>query len=131
MNKLLFLILPALLSASAQAQELGRLFFSPAERKQIEQQHAQQALKNRLAESSKDGDQQSAITVNGLIKRSDGSRIVWINGKQQRIAPGRDPNKIPVTVPGQNQTVDVKVGQRLLLDNPAPKKNAAPAEEDD
>lgn len=109
------------LTAQAQADELGRLFFTPDERRQLERQQAHQA---RHAGN----DDPSAITVNGVIRRSDGNRIVWINGKAQHIAPSRDPDKVPVTVPGKSKPVEVKVGQRLLLNNSSPPGTAKDAE---
>lgn len=103
----------------AQANELGRLFFTPTERSQFEQ-----ALKARQAENG--SSEQSVIAVNGIIQRSDGSRIVWINGKVQHTGHGSDPNKVPVLVPGKNNTVEVKVGQRVRVENSAPNASVAP-----
>ncbi len=99
------------LMPSAQASELGRLFFTPAERSQLEQ-----AFKVQQAENG--GGEQSVITVNGVIQRSDGSRIVWVNGKAQKSASGSDPDKTSVVVPGKNKPVELKVGQHFALDNP-------------
>lgn len=102
------------LTSWAQADTLGRLFFTPAERTQLEQQQARKTL-------NEDGSTaQSVITVNGMIKRDDGSRIAWVNGKAQRLEASPHSNSVPVTVPGKSKPVEVKVGQRLVLDNPAP-----------
>lgn len=106
------------LISTARADELGRLFFTPSERKQLELQHA-------LQSGSHSGDQ-SVITVNGVIKRSDGSRIVWINGKAQQLTPGGNSDKIPVTVPGKKKPLEVKVGERIFLDTPL-RQNSEPA----
>ena len=112
MNAHLALLLAIALLPSAQADELGRLFFTPAERKQLELQHA-------LKPGNNNGDQ-SVITVNGVIKRSDGSRIVWINGKAQQLTAGNRSDKIPVTVPGKKKPLEVKVGERIFLDTSLP-----------
>jgi hypothetical protein len=101
---------------------LGRLFFTPSERTQLEQQQKQQAYKAQMSASGED--EHSSITVNGLIIRSDGSRIVWVNGKAQKLSAGGDPNKVPVTVPGQSKPVQVKVGQRVLIDSPPSPKQS-------
>lgn len=116
--------------AQANHANMGRLFFTPAERTQLEQQHKQQTYKAQMSDNGED--ERASITVNGLIKRSDGSRIVWVNGRAQKLSAGGDPNKVPVTVPGQSKPVQVKVGQRVLIDSPLPTK-AAPSktEEDD
>ena len=95
----------------AQAAELGRLFFTPDERQQLEQKFA------RHETGQDDTVAQPFISVNGVIQRSDGSRTVWINGKAQRNAAGKNPNTAPVTVPGKHESIEVKVGQRILLDN--------------
>lgn len=110
----------------AQADELGRLFFTPSERNQLEHRQAQQALKARITDSGDGNKEQSVITVNSLIKRSDGSRIVWIDGKVHRLGFGSNPSKVPVTVPGQQISGD-QGRQRLIPDNPAPMKPAAPS----
>ena len=99
---------------AAQADELGRLFFSPDERQQLDQQHVRQTNRENGANTP------SIIIVNGLIQHSDGSRTVWINGKAQQIAPGKNINTVPVTLPGKNESIEVKVGQRLWLDNLPP-----------
>ncbi len=106
------------LMPSAQANELGRLFFTPAERNQLEQ-----AVKVRQAESG--GGEQSVITVNGVIQRSDGSRTVWVNGKAQKSTATRDPNKTSIVVQGKSKPVEIKVGQRFVLDNPVSAESEA------
>jgi hypothetical protein len=133
-NILRFALLATLnLTANAQAEVLGRLYFTPEERNQLERQQTQQELQARMAAAATadgGGSSQSVITVNGLIKRSDGSRIVWINGKAQKLGPSNTPNVVPVTVPGKDKPVDVKVGQRVLIDNAPAKKQTTGEEED-
>jgi hypothetical protein len=116
-----FLIFLGLLS-TARADELGRLFFTPAERKQLELQHA---LKPGNSDQAP-----SIVTVNGVIKRSDGSRIVWINGKAQQLTPSGNSDKIPVTVPGKKKPLEVKVGERIFLDTPL-RQNSEPSPSSD
>jgi hypothetical protein len=97
----------------AQADELGRLFFTPTERGQLEQEHTLQASESNTNE-------QPALTVNGLIQRGDGSSIVWINGTAQKTDTRDDPGAVPVTIAGKNIPVEIKVGQRFVPDSPAP-----------
>ncbi|MBK5913493.1 hypothetical protein [Rhodocyclus purpureus] len=56
-------------------QPLGRLFFTPAERQQLD----------RLRPSTSDGHSldAQALTVNGLVLRSSGRHTAWINGVAQ------------------------------------------------
>lgn len=99
------------LMSSARANELGRLFFTPSERSQLEQTRKVQQAENG-------GGEQPVITVNGVIQRSDGSRIMWVNGKAQKSTSGGDPNKTSIVVPGKNKPVEIKVGERFVLDKP-------------
>ena len=106
----------------ARAAELGRLFFTPEERQQLDQH-----LELHTA-GKEESVAQSSIVVNGVVQHSDGSRTAWINGKAQHNAPGNNPNTVPVTVPGKSGSIEVKVGQRLLLDNlPVSKPETPPA----
>ncbi len=132
---LLLSLLPAL-PLPAHAAELGRLFYTPQQRAQLEAQ--------RTTTDNTESGVRNSIIVNGVIQKQGGKRIVWINGKQQPADNGneRTPASVPVTVPGKSRPVQLKVGQRLLLDTPPPSttgedksEQAAPAkpaaEEDD
>ncbi|MDD4912660.1 MAG: hypothetical protein PHP57_10235 [Sideroxydans sp.] len=99
-------------SALTQADELGRLFYSPKQRAQLE---AQLANANNAKAVGQD-----SIMVNGVIQKHGGNRIIWINGQAQPAVKGNDsaPGDISIAVPGKSQPVQVKVGQRLLIDQP-------------
>ena len=107
-----------LTSPAAQSAELGRLFFTPQERAQLERQGA---LKSAQPAARID-----TLTVNGMIQKSGGKRIYWINGEQQDAvaSPEKAPASVRVAVPGKPQPVEVKVGQRVEM-NPV---QTAPAE---
>ena len=116
-----FLFVVGLISV-ARAEDLGRLFFSPEERQQLDQKV------ERRAAGKEESVAQPFIVVNGIVQHSDGSRTAWINGKTQHNAPGKNPNTVPVTVPGKSRSIEVKVGQRLLLDNlPVSNSETSPA----
>jgi hypothetical protein len=117
MNKYsLPLLLLALLGLfpAAQAAELGRLFFTPEQRQQLDM----------TGHSGDNSAQRNFIIVNGVVQKQGGKRTVWINGTAQTAERGNDrtPATVPVTVPGRSRTVQLKVGQKLMLDT-------APAEE--
>lgn len=101
----------------ANAAELGRLFFTPQERDQLE---IQGAVKSDAPV------QRDTLTVNGMIQKIGGKRIYWINGEQQDAvaSPEKAPASVRVAVPGKPQPVEVKVGQRVEM-NPV---QTAPAE---
>lgn len=96
---------------SVQAAELGRLFFTPAQRAQLE--YNQRQNDNTPANTS-------TLTVNGIVQKHGGGRIVWINGVPQVAGKSdeRTPESLPIAIHGQPQPVNVKVGQKILI-NPA------------
>ena len=100
---------------TAHAGELGRLFFSPQQRQQLEFQET-----NNNGENSR----RNYIIVNGIVQKQGGNRTVWINGAAQTAERGNDntPATAPVTVPGKSRPVQLKVGQKLLLDTSAPEE---------
>lgn len=68
---------PAALPQAARTPErLGRLFFTPETRAELDRQRAT----NRQSGQSLQGER---LTLNGTIVRSDGKRTYWINGRQQ------------------------------------------------
>jgi hypothetical protein len=105
------------LAPTAQAGELGRLFFTPQQRQQME-------FQGTSTRSAEDG-RRNYIIVNGVVQKHGGNRTVWINGTAQATEPGNDrtPSTVPVTVPGKSQPVQLKVGQKLLLEAPAPEED--------
>jgi hypothetical protein len=112
----LLLILSALPPA-AQAAELGRLFFTPQQRQQLEFQET--------SNSGEEGGRRNYIIVNGVVQKQGGNRTIWVNGVPQIDGRGNDktPASVPVTVPGRSRPVQLKVGQKLPLEGPAPEEN--------
>lgn len=98
-----------MLSCAAGAETLGRLFYTPAQRAQMDFQFAQEV---------QPGGNGSSLTLNGIVQMQGGRRTTWINGVAQPAGPGddRSPASQHVRLPGQNRTVRLKVGQRVLLD---------------
>jgi len=112
----------------AQASELGRLFYTPEQRAQLEAQ--------KITGATTTGGNQNYIVVNGVIQKQGGNRIVWLNGEAQTpVRASNNPASIDVAVPGKTKHVQVKVGQRLILDTPPPSdassSPAKPADDDD
>lgn len=98
--------------APAGAAELGRLFFSPDQRAQLDYSYAQAA-----------GPENSSrvLMLNGIVQQHGGKRTVWINGIPQQAGSSNDrtPESQTVQLPGKKSRVKLKVGQRVLLDTPA------------
>ena len=99
-------------SLPVSAEELGRLFFTPEQRAQLEQGKLQ---------NTDSGSDRRALTVNGIVQKHGGARTVWINGIAQPAAGSDDraPESLSIAAPGQAQPVRIKVGQKLLINPPA------------
>lgn len=121
----LLAVLLVFLPGAAQAQSVGRLFFTPDQRTMLENLKGRPPVAvTQISET---------ITVNGLIQRGDGSNVVWINGVPQ--APeqadvarrGVTPTAVPVVLPGSGRTVQMKVGQSVEVSSGALKEGAPAA----
>jgi hypothetical protein len=97
---------------SAGAEQLGRLFFTPAERAQMDYDYARNV---------QPGANSNTLMLNGIVQMHGGKRTAWINGVAQTVGPSddRSPASLPVQIPGQRRSVKLKVGQRVLLDTSA------------
>jgi hypothetical protein len=60
-----------------QTTKVGKIFLSPEQRLQIDQAPGS---RNLNAEPDKGN---SVNTINGVVRRSDGHTVVWVNGKMQ------------------------------------------------
>ena len=61
-------------SATGASVELGRLFFTPERRREIDRQREFKTEEAPKAESA------PSLTIDGVVTRSSGKRTVWING---------------------------------------------------
>jgi hypothetical protein len=105
-------VIGSIAAASVHAEGIGRLFYTPAQRAQLDHSYARDA--------QPDGNNDRALMLNGIVQMDGGKRTVWINGVPQ-VAGRSDektPESVPVPVPGQRNPVKLKVGQRVLL-NPS------------
>lgn len=96
------------MTPSCGATELGRLFFTPEQRLRLEiGQQPDIEAPNRPR----------TLSVSGIVQRHGGARTVWINGVPQLAGASDDqtPESVPVAIPGQSQSVKIKVGQKVLL----------------
>jgi len=118
----LALLLALSTAPSAQADSLGRLFFTPEQRAQLEHERT-------IKPTAEDEPSTSVLTVNGIVQKKGGTRTVWINSVPQSAGNSDEysPEALPISVPGQSQPVKVKVGQKLILDQPAQQNPPAPA----
>lgn len=116
--RILALSLAAFVAAGASAQDdLGRLFFTPAQRAALDAgKHIKQPRKTEARTPRKP----SAITLNGVVLRSDGDRTVWINdhvyhdrdpsGMKIQASP-KSPGIAEIRIHGAKKTLELRVGQ--------------------
>lgn len=111
-------VMLGLLPGLAQAQELGRLFFTPDQR---------QALDARRKARVPDKPAAAAVVaptmrLDGYVKRSAGRSTVWVNGESlsesgqadsPRIGSGRRESGVSVNVGESNSRVDMRPGEVL------------------
>jgi hypothetical protein len=99
------LIAAALAAAGAHAEALGTLFYTPAERDQLDRERRGEEVSPGAAPLSRE----HAIT--GYVQRSDGRGTVWIDGRPVRVA---DP-KTRVFDPGQVRAYS-KSGEEVKIE---------------
>ena len=107
------LLLPAF---TAEAQELGRLFFTPERRAALERQRTQNVEEARTLQGT-------TMSLDGVVYRSSGKATVWINQRAQtenessrtgvsaqisRKSPGS-----AVLTPGEEAPTKLKVGETV------------------
>jgi hypothetical protein len=98
------------IATGASAEELGRLFFTPEQRAQLNH--------GKFQEGDSGSDSRS-LTVNGIVQKQGGQRTAWINGVPQPAGKSdeRNPDSLPVTIPNHAQPVTVKVGQKININS--------------
>ncbi|HYR06032.1 MAG TPA: hypothetical protein VEP71_05050 [Gallionella sp.] len=113
--KISMVCLALIAAAGASAEELGRLFFTPEQRAQLDS--------GQQPGNDKPGSAHS-LTVNGVVQKHGGQRTIWINGVPQSAGKSdeRAPESVPIAIPGRSQQVKVKVGQKVLVNPATPEK---------
>lgn len=118
----LSILIYGLLSAGvAAAEPMGRLFFTPSERLELERN-----AEKIHARENPDAPEATSLIVNGVIQRRDGRRIVWINGKAQEMEAGNTLAVIHIPAQGNRPAIEARVGQAVPLHPPAQQSGAAP-----
>ena len=110
--------------STAACADLGRLFFTPAQRTTLDNARQQ----NLRVEIGNDNAQAAApvpesISVNGIVKRSDGKSTIWVNNQavsgpqtgRISVSAGKTDNHVRLSVPESGRVVDLKVGQTVEI----------------
>lgn len=106
------LLMLALLAAvmrpphSAAAEDLGRLFFTPQQRQELDRRRAANVQETAAVI------QESTLTLQGQVSRSGGKSTTWINTMPQHDAySGSDPARASIQAGEEEPKVELKVGQ--------------------
>lgn len=107
-----------LVSSLAQAEPLGRLFFTPERRAVLERQR-QLDIQEKTAETV---ELVANVHVNGMVRRSGGKSTVWINGRPQQtneisggvtVRPSRrEVEQVEISV-GEETPASLRIGETL------------------
>jgi hypothetical protein len=97
-------------NSAAAAENLGRLFFTPQQRQDLDRRRQANIQESAVTVNN-------SLTVNGQVSRSQGKTTVWINGvPQESTRKPLDPARVSLPS-GQGDTsessVNVKIGQTL------------------
>ena len=102
------LLLAAVLRAplAGAAEDLGRLFFTPQQRQDLDRRRATNAQEAAAII------QESTLTLQGQVSRSGGKTTTWINGvPQQDTHRTPDPTRVPIRISEDEPEVTLKVGE--------------------
>lgn len=136
-HKYLFLLIFFSSTHLWAADGLGRLFFTPEQRAQLDVIRARRDPRQPVPTGAEPVGTTPAptpqgpdtVTYNGVVRRSDGKSTVWINGKpideRSRIRASRDVNvvgmradgAVSVAIPQASRAASLKVGQRLDVES--------------
>lgn len=104
----------------AQAQELGRLFFTPEQRAAFDARRKARVPDKPAAAPLAE---QPVTRVDGAVRRSGGKSTVWVNGEAipenaqadgARVQPpGSRPGSVSIPVGESAQRFDLRVGETL------------------
>ena len=112
---------------SRAVEPLGRLFFTPAQRVQLDIARRQRARTTVATEQTEETAQSIPQTIryDGLVRRSDGKSTIWLNSRpieDQKPVGGaaivgriHPDGSIRLQVPQSGRAVDLKPGQRVEL----------------
>ena len=126
MRWLCLLLLVIAGNAAAADATLGRLFYTPEQRAALEEARRRNIrAEEQAAEASKKPkpDGPRTVTLNGVVRRSDGESMIWVNGKPvenevndgMRVRLTPDQSGVTVHDTEKGRTVRLKVGQHANL----------------
>ena len=113
-----------LLCGPGRSEELGRLFFTPQERADLDRRGVQ-----REPAASQAPAETTQVRLDGIVRRSDGSATVWLNGRPAPPSGARrfaDGTGAKVLLP-DGRLIELKVGDSAQVRSPGdPPSGASP-----
>lgn len=125
MRRLAFTLLAVLAAGETVAAEpLGRLFFTPEQRAQMDVARAQRSRATLEAAIEEQAPLPEIVTFHGIVRRSDGKSTVWMNDRA--INDGAEAGRLPpprpradgsimLELPQSERRINLKVGQSVEL----------------
>lgn len=120
-KRALLVLLCSIASSTCGAEPLGRLFYTPAQRAQLDAMRGQKNVAPPPSEPEQPAVVPEIVKFDGIVRRSDGKTTVWINnraindGKAAGDLPVatrvRPDDRLNVTVPQMGKSIELKVGQ--------------------
>lgn len=122
-NARLFAIALLCCAGPAAGADLGRFFFTPTQRTALDSVRKQHLRGDAAPEERKTAPVAQNVSVNGVVRRSDGRSTVWLNDRPVsghlkdgiNATPSQTDNRVKLTVPGSDRSIDLKVGQTVEI----------------
>jgi hypothetical protein len=119
---------PATPAAAKAPEPLGRMFFTPAQRAQLDVARTQRARTTLATEKTEEvisaAPVAQSITYDGVVRRSDGKSTVWLNSRPVNdkepagavvVGRIRADGGVTLQLPQSGRTVELKPGQSIEL----------------
>lgn len=136
-------LLQSLAGWSYAAEPLGRLFFTPAQRAQLDTARSQKS-RAMLPSDTEAAPLPETITYSGMVRRNDGKSTVWLNNRAindrqptegvPAVGSVRPDGRIILEPPQGGPRTELKVGQSLeivsgTIDEPYARRATSPKAE--
>ena len=129
--RLLALVMLMAGAGTAAGAEIGRLFFTPAQRAALDGFRKLNVQTAAIVEDDRDKDLVAPpptqgperMSVSGMVRRSDGKNTTWVNNRAVaagqpggvKAAPGKNDNRVKLTDPQSGRSFELKVGQSVEI----------------
>ena len=122
-SSLIAVLLLFAVDAAPAAESLGRLFYTPAERTQLDGLRSRKNIPAPIQQEPVPAPE--VVTYEGVVRRSDGKTTVWINN--QVVNDGKATDGLPISsrvrpddsvslkLPQASGSIDLKVGQSVEI----------------